>query len=84
MYRADGVDGPQEMEKNEAVVRHSWARQHAWLLLTFFPFPMGHPANPPCTAKEEENRLAVSSEQKLTKYPRDHSRDSANERGGRP
>ena len=30
-YRADGVDGPQEMEINLAGARHSWARQHAWL-----------------------------------------------------
>ena len=25
------------------------ARQHAWLLLTFFPFPVGHPPHLPCT-----------------------------------
>ena len=48
MYRADGMDGPQEMERNLAAARHSWARQHAWLLLNFFPFPVGHPPHPPC------------------------------------
>ena len=48
-YRADGVDGPQEMERNLAAARHSWARQHAWLWLTFFSFPVGHPPHPPCT-----------------------------------
>ena len=44
-YRADGEDGPQEMERNEAAARHSWARQHAWPLLRFFPFLVRHP---PC------------------------------------
>ena len=34
-YRADGVDGRQEMERNLAAARHSWARQQAWLLLSF-------------------------------------------------
>ena len=29
------------MERNEAAARHSWAWQHAWLLLHFFPFPVG-------------------------------------------
>ena len=29
--------------------QHSWARQHAWLSLSFFPFPVGHPPHPPCT-----------------------------------
>ena len=42
------MDGPQEMERSEAAARHSWARQHAWLLLYFFPFPVGHPPHPPC------------------------------------
>ena len=23
-------------------------KQHAWLLLNFFPFPVGHPPHPPC------------------------------------
>ena len=27
--------------------RHSWARQHTWLLLSFFPFPVGHPVAAP-------------------------------------
>ena len=22
--------------------------QHAWMLLNFFPFPVGHPPHPPC------------------------------------
>ena len=29
------------MERNSAAARHSWARQHAWLLLNFPPFPVG-------------------------------------------
>ena len=28
------------MERNEAAARHSRARQLAWLLLSFFPFPL--------------------------------------------
>ena len=38
VYRADGVGGQQEMERNKAADRDSWARQHAWLLLNFFHF----------------------------------------------
>ena len=37
------------MERNSAGARHSWARQHAWLLLNFFQFPVGHPPHPPCS-----------------------------------
>ena len=29
------------MEINSAAARHSWARQHAWVQLSFFPFPVG-------------------------------------------
>ena len=43
VYSARAQDGPQEMERNLAGARHSWARQHAWLLLSFFPFLVGHP-----------------------------------------
>ena len=43
LYSARAQDCPQEMERNEAAPRHSWARQHAWLLLSFFPFPVVHP-----------------------------------------
>ena len=27
----------------------SWARQQAWLLLSFYPFPVGHPMSADCT-----------------------------------
>ena len=40
LYSARAQDCPQEMERNEAAPRHSWARQHAWLLLSFFPFSL--------------------------------------------
>ena len=33
MYSARAQDDPQVMERNQAAARHSWARQHAWLLL---------------------------------------------------
>ena len=46
-YRVRPQDCPQEMERNEAAARHSWARQHDWLLLRFFPFPVGHPEAAP-------------------------------------
>ena len=29
--------------KETKLQRHSWARQQAWLLFSFFPFPVGHP-----------------------------------------
>ena len=29
------------MKRNSAAARHSWARQHAWLLLNLYPFPVG-------------------------------------------
>ena len=37
------------MERNQATARHSWARQQAWLLLSFFPFPLGYPMSAGCT-----------------------------------
>ena len=48
MYSARAQDGPQDMERNEAAARHSWDRQHAWLLLRFFPFPVGHSEHEHC------------------------------------
>ena len=53
------MDGPQEMERNLAAARHSWARQHAWLLLNFFPFPVGHPPHPPCTGLKTIQRQSL-------------------------
>ena len=37
-YSARAQDGPKDMERNQA-----GARQHDWLLLSFVPFPVGHP-----------------------------------------
>ena len=37
------------MERNIAAARHSWARQHAGQLLSFFLFPVGHPMSAGCT-----------------------------------
>ena len=47
-YSACAKDGPQDMEINYAAARHSWARQHAWQLFNFFPFPVGHPEHEHC------------------------------------
>ena len=49
IYRMDGVDVAQETERNQAVARHSWARQHTWLLLSLSPFPVGYTLHPLCT-----------------------------------
>ena len=46
MYSVDGVDVAQEMERNLAAARHSWARQNTWLLLSFSLFPVQHPLHP--------------------------------------
>ena len=53
MYSARAQDGPQDMERNQAVARHGWARQHAWLLLSFFPFRVGHPEHEHCSCRLE-------------------------------
>ena len=42
LYRADGVDGPQEIERNLATAKHVAWPSCAWLLLNSFPFPVGH------------------------------------------
>ena len=39
------------MERNSAAARHSWARQHAWLLLNFLPFPVGQTIYAHCSAQ---------------------------------
>ena len=49
VYSARAQDGPRDIERNEAAPRHSWARQYAWQLLRFFPFPVGHPEHKHCT-----------------------------------
>ena len=48
IYRMDGVDVAQETERNQAVARHSWARQHTWQLLNFSMFPVRHTLHPLC------------------------------------
>ena len=37
------------MERNYTEAIHSWARQQAWLLLIFFPFPVGNPVSTGCS-----------------------------------
>ena len=59
-YRADGVDGPQEIERNKAAARHSWVRQNTWLLLSFFASPVRHPPHPPCTLRNGEKLVVFT------------------------
>ena len=49
MYRVDGVDVPQERERNYATAKYVAWPSSAWLLLSFFLFPVRHPLNPLCT-----------------------------------
>ena len=48
-----------EMERNKAAASHSWARQHAWRLLSFFPFPLGRPPHPPCRGFSSQGRARL-------------------------
>ena len=42
VYPSTHVLSPKQWEIIEAF-KHSWARQHDWQLLRFFPFPVGNP-----------------------------------------
>ena len=42
-------DGPQEMERNKATAKHVAWPSCAWVRLSFFPFPVGHPMSPDCS-----------------------------------
>ena len=48
-YSARAQDGSQEMERNEATAKHVAWPSCAWLQLTFFPYPVGHPEHEHCT-----------------------------------
>ena len=48
-YSARAQDGPQEMERNEATAKHFAWPSCAWLLLSFFTYPLGHPEHEHCT-----------------------------------
>ena len=48
MYSLRAQDGPQEMERNEATAKHVACPNCAWLLLSFFPLPVGHPEHGHC------------------------------------
>ena len=54
MYSARAQDGQQEMERNEASAKHVVWPSCAWLLLRFFPYPVGHPDHEHCTPHEED------------------------------
>ena len=60
-YSARAQDGPQEMERNEATAKHDAWPSCAWLLLSFFPYPVGHP--------EQEQCKEIGTVLKWTLYP---------------
>ena len=49
LYSVDGVDVSQETERNKATSKYVALPSCAWLLLSFFPFPVRHPLHPLCT-----------------------------------
>ena len=49
IYRVDRQDEPQEMERNYTTAKHVAWFSCAWLLLSFFPYHVGHPVHPLCT-----------------------------------
>ena len=49
LYSARAPDGPQEMERNLATAKHVAWPSCSWLLLRFFPYPVGHPEHEHCT-----------------------------------
>ena len=78
-YRADGVDGQLEMERNKATAKHVAWPSCAWLLLSFFPYPVGHPEHEHCMgttplligqmgsrSKDEKRRVSCIHKQKTT------------------
>ena len=48
IYSARAQDCPQEMERNEATSKHVAWPSCSWLLLSFFPNPVGHPKHEQC------------------------------------
>ena len=48
LYSACAQDDPQEMERNKAKAKHVAWPSCAWLLLSLFPFPVGHPVHEHC------------------------------------
>ena len=55
------------MERNEAAARHSWAGQHAWLLLNLFPFPVGQTIYAHCTYEPHQWLLSKVERNRETK-----------------
>ena len=49
VYSARAQDCPQEMEIIQATANHVAWLSCAWLLLSFFLFPVGHPMSAGCT-----------------------------------
>ena len=49
LYSAHAQDGPQEMERNQSTAKHVVWPSCAWVLLSFFPYPVGHPEHEHCT-----------------------------------
>ena len=51
-YSARAQDGPQEMERNEATAKHVAWPSCSWLLLSFFPYPVGHTEHVHCISSD--------------------------------
>ena len=52
---------PTRVNGRTATELHSWARQHAWLLLKLFPFPVGHPEHELCSQYRRHFQNALTS-----------------------
>ena len=59
MYRVDGVNVAQETQRNWATAKYVAWPSCAWLLLSFFPFPVRHPLHPLCTDFSEGNNSNI-------------------------
>ena len=65
-YSARAQAGPQEMERNEATAKHVAWPSCAWLLLSFFPYPVGHPEHEHCTVCENAAFLSKEEERQCS------------------
>ena len=59
-YSARVQDGQQEMERNEATAKHVVWPSCAWLLLRFFPYPVGQPEHEHCRERNFCSNTVVS------------------------
>ena len=60
-YQVRPQYGTQEIGKNEETAQHVAWPSCAWLLLSFFPFPVGHPVAHRCLMTTKDNGGKVSA-----------------------